>query len=159
MLLLASSSLFSQVDRSSELFTALMANDSLLFNLGFNTCDIRQFENLVSDNFEFYHDEAGTTLSKSAFISGIRDGLCKLPYKPRRVLDKNSVEIYPLKKNGVLYGAVQMGTHRFYAVEKDKPEYLTSVAKFVHVWMLENGDWKLGRGLSFDHQIIPELKN
>lgn len=129
-----------------------MAKDSLLFDLGFNTCDIRQFENIVSDNFEFYHDEAGPTFSKSAFISGIRDGVCKLSYKPRRELDESSIEIYPLKKNGVLYGAIQTGIHRFYAVEEGRPEYLTSVAKFIHVWSLENGDWKLSRGISYDHQ-------
>ena len=144
--------LYAQVDKSSELFKTLKAKDSLLFNVGFNTCDISQFENLVSDNFEFYHDKAGMTLSKSAFISSIKDGLCKLDYKPRRELIENSVQVFPLEKNGVLYGAIQMGTHKFYAIEKDKAEYLTDVAKFTHVWLLENGNWKLSRGLSYDHQ-------
>ena len=144
--------LYAQVDKSSELFKTLKTKDSLLFNVGFNTCDISQFENLVSDNFEFYHDKAGMTLSKSAFISSIKDGLCKLDYKPRRELIENSVQVFPLEKNGVLYGAIQMGTHQFYAIEKDKAEYLTDVAKFTHVWLLENGKWKLSRGLSYDHQ-------
>ncbi len=51
--------MFSQVDRTSELFKTLKLNDSLLLDIGFNTCDIKQFDNLVNDNFEFYHDEAG----------------------------------------------------------------------------------------------------
>lgn len=151
ILLLAPSFLFSQVDESSELFKALMTRDSLLFNLGFNTCDIRQFENIVSDNFEFYHDEAGPCFSKAAFISSIRDGLCKLSYRPGRELDENSVEVYPLKKNGVLYGAVQTGIHRFYAIEEGRPQYLTSIAKFIHVWTIENAEWKFSRGISYDH--------
>ena len=65
---------------------------------------------------------------------------------------ENSLEVYPLEKNGVIYGAIQMGIHRFYALEKNKPEYITSTAKFTHVWLLENGNWKLGRALSYDHQ-------
>jgi CubicO group peptidase (beta-lactamase class C family) len=151
-LLLSSFTLFAQVDRSTELFKTLKTKDSLLFNVGFNTCNIQQFENLVSDHFEFYHDKAGITSSKSSFIASIKDGICKLTYQPRRELVDESLEVYPLEKNGVMYGAVQMGKHKFYAVEKDQPEQLTSVAKFVHIWLIENGNWKLSRGLSFDHQ-------
>jgi hypothetical protein len=143
---------FAQTERTSALFKTLYTEDSLLFNIGYNTCDISQFENLVSDDFEFYHDKAGTTLSKAAFITGIRDGLCKLPYQPKRVLIENSLEVYPLKKNDTLYGAVQTGQHRFYAIEKGKPERLTSTAKFTHIWLLENGVWKLSRSFSYDHQ-------
>lgn len=151
LLFLSTSTLFSQVSPSSALFTTLKVQDSLLFEVGFNTCDITQFENLVSDDFEFYHDKSGITATKADFIASIRDGLCKMDYKARRALVENSLEVYPLEKNRVLYGAIQTGNHRFYALEKGKPEYLTSVARFTHVWLLENGIWKLSRGLSYDH--------
>lgn len=153
LLLLPALAGFSQADRTSPLFLALKTCDSLLFDVGYNTCDIRQFEALVSDNFEFYHDKAGATLSKKAFIKGIREGLCKLSYKPRRELVDSSLQVYPLEKNGVLYGAIQTGEHRFYAIEKDKPEYLTSTARFTNLWLLENGLWKLRRSLSYDHKV------
>ncbi|MCB9251495.1 MAG: class A beta-lactamase-related serine hydrolase [Flavobacteriales bacterium] len=151
-ILLICSNLFAQVDVSTELYKIIKTKDSLLFNVGFNNCDIIQFENLVSDNFEFYHDKSGITSSKSEFISSIKDGICKLTYKPRRELIEGSLEVYPLENNGVLYGAIQIGRHRFYAIEKDKTEHLTSIAKYSHVWLIENGNWKLSRGLSFDHQ-------
>ena len=77
-----------------------------------------------------------------------------MSYKPRRELVEGSLKVYLLKNNGVLYGAVQMGIHKFYAIEKDKPEYLTSTAKFTHLWKLENGEWKLSRVISYDHQAI-----
>lgn len=141
-----------QVERSSELYKVLKANDSLLFTVGFNTCDISQFENLVSDTFEFYHDEAGITSSKEAFIASIRDGLCKMQYKPRRVLINRSLEVFPLMKNGQLYGAVQKGEHEFFAIEQNKPERLTSRAQFTHLWLLEAGKWKLSRVISYDHK-------
>jgi hypothetical protein len=144
---------FSQVATDTlQLYQTLKSNDSLLFNVGFNNCDISQFEKLISEDFEFYHDEAGITQSKTAFISGIQNGLCKLNYKPRRELVNGSLHVYPLKKKGVLYGAIQTGEHQFYAVEKDKSEKQTSTAKFTHVWLLENGEWKLSRGLSYDHK-------
>jgi CubicO group peptidase (beta-lactamase class C family) len=145
-------SLLAQTDKSSDLFKTLKTKDSFLFSVGFNTCDIGQFEDLVSDDFEFYHDKAGITPSKSAFILSINEGICNLSYKPRRALDENSLSVYRLEKNGVLYGAIQMGVHRFYAIEKNRPEYLTSVAKFTHVWLLENGKWKLSRAYSYEHQ-------
>lgn len=152
-LFVLSLNLNAQIAKDSELFKTLKAKDELLFNIGFNKCDIRQFENLISESFEFFHDQAGITSSKTAFVAGIRDGLCKLNYQPRRELVEDSLEVYPLKNKDVLYGAIQMGIHRFYAIEKDKPEYLTSTAKFTHLWKLENGEWKLSRALSYDHQV------
>lgn len=143
-----------QVKKSSELYKTIKEKDSLLFNIGFNNCDITQFKKLVSDNFEFYHDQFGITNSKFEFIKSIENGLCKLDYKPKRILDVKSLEIFPLKKNGVLYGALETGTHNFYAIEKNKDEYLTSIAKFTHLWILENGNWKLSKGLSYDHKDV-----
>jgi CubicO group peptidase (beta-lactamase class C family) len=151
-LIIFSTATFGQVEKSSELYKSIKEKDSLLFNIGFNTCDIKQFEILVSENFEFYHDQAGITNSKAEFISGIKNGFCKLAYKPKRVLAENVTEVYALEKNGVLYGAIQTGVHNFYAIEDNKSEYLTSIAKFTHVWILEDGDFKLSKGLSYDHQ-------
>lgn len=152
LLVISALTTFGQVEPSSELYRNIRVKDSLLFNIGFNNCDIRQFENLVSENFEFYHDQAGITNSKGEFISGIQNGLCKLSYKPKRVLSKNKMEVYPLENNGVLYGAIQTGIHNFYAVEDNQSEYLTSIAKFTHVWIIENGDFKLANGLSYNHK-------
>ncbi|KAF0129434.1 MAG: beta-lactamase [Bacteroidetes bacterium] len=151
-LLFLSIAVSAQVEKSSTLYKTIKEKDSLLFNLGFNNCDIAQFENLLSENFEFYHDQAGITNSKAAFISGIQNGLCKLTYKPKRVLAENETEVYPLEKNGVLYGAIQTGIHNFYAVESNNHEYLTSIARFTHVWILEKGGFKLTKGLSYDHK-------
>lgn len=47
---------FSQEEKNSALYKTIISKDSLLFNVGFNTCDISQFENLLSDDFEFYYD-------------------------------------------------------------------------------------------------------
>ncbi|HYG16910.1 MAG TPA: nuclear transport factor 2 family protein [Bacteroidia bacterium] len=144
---------FSQSNKS-QLSDTIKSKDSLLFTIGFNTCDIKQFEDLVSDSFEFYHDKAGMTFSKQAFINSIKDGLCNLPYKPKRQLVDSSLKVYPLEKGELLYGVVQTGEHVFYAVEKDKPEYITSTAAFIHIWLLEGGIWKLSRCISYNHRDV-----
>ncbi len=141
-----------QVSISSSLYQTIKKQDSLLFDVGFNTCHIPAFETLVSDNFEFYHDQAGMMLSKAAFINSVKNNVCSLNYKASRVLEPGSMQIYPLEKNGVLYGAIETGIHRFYALETGKPLYFTSRAKFSNVWKLENSEWRLIRSLSYDHQ-------
>ncbi len=144
-------SILAQVEHTSEIFQTLKIKDSLLFSEGFNNRDIHQFEDLLSENFEFYHDEAGLTRSKETFITSVKD-FNKLSYTPRRELVENSLEVFPLEKNGSIYGAIQTGQHRFYSIEKGKPEKLTSIGRFTHVWILEQGKWKLTRVLSYDHK-------
>jgi hypothetical protein len=129
-----------------------MEKDSLLFNLGFNNCDIDILKTLVDDDFTFFHDLSGITNGKKDFIEGVQFGLCEMPYKAVRELIPESVTIYPLDKDNVLYGVIQMGNHNFYAIEGENVKYLTSMAKFTHVWLLVEGHWKLHSVLSYDHQ-------
>lgn len=142
-------SAFAQVDKNSDLYKTILSKDSLLFNVGFNTCDIKQFENLLSDNLKFYHDKDGIS-DKKKFLNDLRNGLCKNPEtrQVKRILVKESTKIFPLYKNGMLYGAVHQGEHLFYEKQESQP----GIAKFTNVWQIENGDWKLTTTLSFDHQ-------
>jgi len=152
--------LFGQVKETSELYKSIISKDSLLFDVGFNTCDISQFENLLSKNLEFLHDKDGIS-TKKEFLYNLRNGLCGSPdnYQSRRELVKSSTEIYPLYKNDTIYGAIQNGTHRFYETIAGKDENFASSAKFSNVWLLENGQWKLTKSLSFDHQTSFEISN
>lgn len=142
-----------QTDKNSELYATILAKDSLLFSIGFNTCNIAQFEDLLSDNFEFFHDKDSIS-NRTDFIYNLKNGLCSSPstYQSRRELIAESTEIYPLYKNNVLYGAIQNGNHRFYEIISGGKEMYASSARFTHVWLSENGTWKLSKSLSFDHQ-------
>lgn len=148
-LLLTTFSAFAQVDKNSELYKIIIAKDSLLFEIGFNTCDIKQFENLLSDNLKFYHDKDGIS-DKTKFIIDLKNGICnsQTNRQVKRFLIEESTQIFPLYKNGVLYAAVQNGEHMF----SEKRETQSGFAKFTNVWQLENGDWKLATSYSFDHQ-------
>jgi CubicO group peptidase (beta-lactamase class C family) len=160
ILFLLSKSVFAQVEKNSILYKTIISKDSLLFNVGFNTCDIHQFENLLSEKFEFFHDKDSISY-KSDFLYNLKNGLCISPttYQSRRELIDGSTEIYPLYKNAVLYGAVQMGIHRFYETIAGKKETFASTARFTDVWLLENGLWKLTKSFSYDHQTINAVAN
>ena len=142
-----------QIENNSVLYKTILSKDSLLFNVGFNTCDISQFEKLVSVNFEFFHDKAGIS-DRKKFLSDIQNGLCKSPetFQSRRELIPEKTQVFPLYEDGELYGAIQYGEHRFYEKMDGKPEQFASKAKFTHVWIIEDGKWKLKSGLSYDHQ-------
>lgn len=140
----------------------LKEKDSILFNAGFNNCNALIFADLLSDGFEFYHDEGGATLSKASFIAGFMQNVCGLPYATKRVVDPASVLVYPLYDKNDLYGAVQTGSHRFFKRENGQPERLTSVARFTHLWLLDNGRWKLHRAISYDHEeqtLLPDFEH
>ncbi|WP_267740825.1 class A beta-lactamase-related serine hydrolase, partial [Myroides injenensis] len=139
-----------QINKNSKLFLEVTTQDSLLFDVGFNNCDIKQFENLLSDNLKFYHDKDGIS-DKEKFLIDLKNGICnsQTNRQVKRFLVKESSEIFPLYKNGVLYGAIHNGEHKF----SEKRESQGGIAKFSNLWQLENGEWKLTASFSFDHQV------
>ena len=147
-----------QVSEKSELYKTILSKDSLLFSVGFNHCEIKQFENLLSDNLRFYHDKDGFS-DKTKFLYDLKNGLCKSPEtrQVKRLLVTESTAIFPLYRNGILYGAIHNGDHLFYENKDSQP----GSAKFSNLWMLENNEWKLAASLSFAHQAykIKETEN
>lgn len=150
LFLIFSTAINAQVEKSSELFKILQENDRLLFEEGFNKCDISQFEKLISEDMEFYHDQSGIINSKEQFLENTKNNLCKEGFKKNnRVLVPESLQVFALYDRGKLYGAIQTGVHRFG----------NSDAKFTHLWLLKEGKWKLSRVLSFEHRELPEAEN
>ncbi|NRB64100.1 MAG: nuclear transport factor 2 family protein [Saprospiraceae bacterium] len=137
-----------------QLFNLIKEKDSLLFQIGFNQIDTLQMVNLISTDFEFYHDVNGITDNKSAFIENI-NGIRELPFKTWRILVEGSMEVFPLytDNNQILYGAIQHGVHDFFQQPHGEEARKTSTAKFTHLWIIENGNWKLKRVLSYNHQV------
>lgn len=153
LIILFNAPAFAQVPKDSELFEALKKNDSLLFDAGFNNCKISAFEHLISEDLEFYHDQGGLTTNKEDFLNNVRNNICSSPdKKPFRKLDAESLQVFPLYRNGQLYGAIQKGRHEFFIQEPEKELYQTSTALFTHVWLLEDEKWILKRVLSYDHK-------
>lgn len=144
---------FAQVDTNSELFQTLKAKDSLLFDRAFNYCEGQYLDQLISEDFEFYHDQSGFIESKQDFLNIMKDGICSPnnETKSRRELVAGTLDVFPLYNNGKLYAALQKGTHRFFEKRNNEPESEGSTALFTHLWKLENTQWKLIRVLSYNH--------
>ncbi len=146
----------SQSPRSSasqQMFDELAVKDGELFGAVFNNCNPDKLKELLTEDFEFYHDKFGQIAKSGAeFVEAIR-GMCErqkkgTDYRARRELVKNSLQVYPLNN----YGAIQTGAHRFYKLTEGKKDELTETAVFTHLWKKDNGQWKLARVLSYDHR-------
>lgn len=138
-----------------EMVEELNQADDLLFDAIFENCEIDVLEEMVTDDVEFYHDKGGKIASsKDELVARIKSG-CDLQAAgennaSRRVLDRSSVEVYPLAN----YGAIHRGIHDFYQQINSEFTYVES-ARFTHVWKKEGDKWRLARILSFDHSPEP----
>lgn len=144
--------LLAQEPTDSPLFIALVQADSLVFERGFNHCDLEVLETVIHPDFEFFHDQNGRQ-DREGFFAAFRESICaNADVKPIRKLVEGSLSVYPLSNNGVLYGAIQMGDHDFYLAEPEEELRLTAHGRFIHTWLLVEGKWKLARVLSYDHR-------
>lgn len=89
-------------------------------------------------------------------MASVAKNICGNPdHKIRREVVAGSVQVFPMKNNGKIYGAVISGSHLFYIKDKGKDEYADGLAKFTHLWILKNSVWKMCRLLSYDHGPAP----
>jgi len=142
-----------QVNKENlSLFTELKKQDSIFFERGFNQCDMQYLEKHISQDLKFFHDQSGFQ-DRATFFHNTKTYLCSnTEQKPIRKVDASSLEVFPLYNNGEIYGAIQTGVHYFYIREKGKEDVKTSIARFTHVWIIEDDLWKISEVLSFDHQ-------
>ena len=139
---------------TQELFDVLLEQDRVLFDAAFNACEPDRAAPLIHEHFEFLHDKWGQIAGTGAeFLTAIRETCEKRKtgenFAARRELVRDSLTVHPMAE----YGAMQMGTHRFYAVQPGKPDRMTEVGKFIHVWKREGEAWKLTRVISYDHRL------
>ncbi|WP_435415677.1 nuclear transport factor 2 family protein [Polaribacter aestuariivivens] len=143
-----------QEAENSTLFKTLKSKDSILFNNAFNNCNLKELQPMISADFEFYHDVGGVQ-NKEQFFEAVKNNICANPGNHSRTLVNNSLEVFSMKKNGQLYGAIQKGKHTFQ--EKQNGKLITvGIADFTHLWILENKIWKLKRVLSYNHKPYSE---
>ncbi|MHA7843703.1 MAG: nuclear transport factor 2 family protein [Winogradskyella sp.] len=160
-MLLVSGIATAQVDKNSEIYQTLKEKDSILFELGFNKCEVEKSAELMYDDLEFYHDKGGITNSKEEFISTMKNGVCSdnNTEKVYRFLVAESLEVFPMYNNGKLYGALQNGKH-FFSTDKNMTYQKTdNYALFSHLWIIEENEWKLKRVISYNHTSKEKTEN
>jgi len=152
VLLVSGQSAISQLSKSAPLYLELKKQDSVFFERSFNLCDSNYLKAAIHPDLIFFHDQGGIQ-NREQFLEAVRNNICGNPnFKPIRKPKEGSLEVFPLYSNGKLYGAVQHGVHFFYIREPGKKDRLTNIARFTHVWLLQDGKWLLKEVLSYDHQ-------
>ena len=138
---------------SRALYDTIALLDSSLFATIY-TCNPEKNSTFFTEDLEFYHDKGGFIKSRQAFMEMLEKNFCgdQKELRVRRELVEGSMRVYSLNGNGVAYGAVQTGEHRFYETYKGGKERLSGIAKFTHVWLNNSGGWKISRVISYDHQ-------
>jgi hypothetical protein len=143
---------------SQELIETLAEKDRQLFDAVFG-CKLDVLATLVTDDFEFFHDKWGqNATSGKQFVDGIAQGCERQKtgsdFKARRDLIPGSTTVHVINN----YGAMQMGMHRFLALQPGRPDRLTETGKFIDLWKNDGGSWKLARVISYDHRLADPPK-
>ncbi|KGO84395.1 nuclear transport factor 2 family protein [Flavobacterium beibuense] len=133
-------------ETQKELEIKIIALDSLAFE-AYNTCDLEKSRTFFTDDVEFYHDKGGISKGCDKLMENMRKHICNGSQKILRKPILSTFEVYPMFG----YGAILSGDHEFYIVENGV-ERKTGTAKFTHLWILENGKWKMSRILSYEHK-------
>lgn len=150
LLLFCSCSLWAQPEMKN--LTATILHEDSLFWTAYNNCDTAKFKQFFTQDVEFYHDKGGITDGIDDMVLSLKKGLCGSDsFHTKRVAVAETVNVYPLTKSNNIYGAIISGDHLFYVLEKGKPEKLSGLAKFMDLWLLKDGTWKMARIISYDH--------
>ena len=138
-------------DAPGDVSAAVRERDAAFWK-AYNACDVKAMAGFFTEDVEFYHDRGGLTLGHPALVATLRDSLCGNPDSTlRREAVDGTVHVFPMKKNDVVYGAILSGEHVFYVKQKGKADLLDGRAKFMDLWTVKDGVWKMSRVLSYDH--------
>lgn len=133
--------------RSGPLFEELARLDSLLFEASFVTCDAAKANALFTDDVEFYHDKDGLSVGEQVRENTRRlTASCPGKHGVTRTIVPGTLRVYPIDG----YGAMQVGAHRF----DERGAATSTVAQFISLWRMQNGQWRLARVVSFDHHPV-----
>jgi len=153
--LLLSVSLFSFSQTDEQVKQLIFEKDSL-FWVAYNNCNVEAMGSWLTDDVEFYHDKGGPSIGRDTLMAIIKKNLCgNNDFRLRRAALKGTVNVFVMHSSNKVYGAIISGQHVFYVNEKDKKEFLDGLARFMQLWIIKDGQWKMSRILSYDHGEAP----
>ena len=144
-----------QAQKSDEDISKMLNEKDSLFWVGYNTCNLDLMAKFLIKDMEFYHDKGGITLGIESMKKAMRENICgNANHKVRRELVPGTFQLFLLKNNNIVYGAIISGDHYFYNSRNGAPETRDGIAKFTNLWLLKDGEWKMHRILSYDHRAV-----
>lgn len=147
LLMLFTATALAQTVQDQPLRKTILALDKALFD-ALNACDLETWKHYLADDIEFYQDNDNVTTTREQLEPSFMDrcGPNKIA-RLRRELVVETVEVHPIQG----YGAVQLGSHRFFIVRSGEPDQLGGTPKFVHLWRNAGGVWQITRVISYGH--------
>ena len=139
-----------QPAKPAEVSAVVESRDAAFWRV-YNTCDTKAFRGFFTTDVEFYHDRGGPTIGIDALDTSLGTKLCGGTSKLRREAVPDTIRWSILRNGEVVYGAIVAGEHVFYVREPGKAEFLDGRARFLTLWLLKDGAWKMARLLSYDH--------
>jgi hypothetical protein len=134
----------------SDPAAAARARDDAFWR-AYNACDTAAFRGFFTADVEFYHDRGGPTIGLDALDAALAKNLCGGTSRLRREAVAETIRWSILRNGDVVYGAIVSGEHLFHVRPPDRPEFLDGRARFVSLWLLKGGTWKMARLLTYDH--------
>ena len=128
-----------------DLVRTIAAQDSALF-AAYNSCALDAFARFWTPDVEFYHDQGGLMIGGENVVAAVRANICG---RTTRQLVAGSDTVFIMKG----YGALHSGRHRFYRAGAESSGAVGE-ARFMHLWKLDGGTWRLTRVFSFDHRPL-----
>ncbi len=138
-----------------KLSATILARDARFWT-AFNACTFDHVDELITRNVEFCHDKGGPTLGFPALLNSLKDNLCGPGSRLRRDVVAGTLKVFPLRNGAEIYGAILSGEHVLYVTLPGKQEFLDGRANFTHLWLKEDGVFKIARLLSFAHRPAVE---
>lgn len=138
-------------DDGEKVKQIIFARDAEFWN-AYNTCDTSHYDRYFTSDVEFYHDRGGVTLGIEAMAQTVRKNLCSGP-RPhlRREAVPDTARLFLLENGSDIYGAILSGEHVFFVLEPNQPPRLDGRARYVHLWLKRDGEFRMARILSYDH--------
>lgn len=131
------------VIKDAELYRTIAHMDSVCFD-AFNARDLKTLSSVFAENVEFYND-GGKVTNYQQTMESFKKMFASNTASPLKRTLVGNIEVYPLKD----FGAIEVGVHQFTHVENGKEE--VGIFKFVQIWELKDGAWKMTRVISYDH--------
>ncbi|MHA8087347.1 nuclear transport factor 2 family protein [Aquirufa sp. Wall-65K1] len=131
-----------QSSKSADLHRQIAHLDSVMFQ-AYNERNMPAFKQFFTSDLEWFQDNGGL-LHYDTVIANFQQ-IFNREYVLTRKLVPGTLEVHPIKD----YGAIHIGRHTFSHVENGKLE--VGEFKFLMIWRMDNGNWKISRVVSYDH--------
>ena len=123
-----------KIQSQPDLDRTLAALDAVLFD-SYNHCDLQKFASFFVDDVEFYHDQGGVTLGRTALTDSVKQNICGKT--TRELVSMQVFYMIRIRRAGNRGSSFPSSRARRYRGVGE--------GKFIHLWQYKDEAWKITR--------------